>query len=58
MSVDDADVNAYCIISSERKSVQTPVIKKSSQPEWNMAAIFYRKQPTVKPVTFEVSLDR
>ena len=55
--VEYVDVNAYCIVSCERKKVQTSVVKKSSQPEWNTAAVFYRRTPTDKPVTLEVQHD-
>jgi len=47
------DVNTYCIIACERNKVQTS-IKKSSQPEWNTAVVFYRRAPKVKPITLEV----
>jgi len=49
------DVNSYCIIKCEGKSVKLSVVRNSSQPEWNTAAVFYRKSPADKPVTFEVS---
>jgi len=54
--VEHADVDAYCIVSCERTSVRTSVIKNTSNPEWNTAAVFYRKVPRSKPVKIEVTL--
>jgi Ca2+-dependent lipid-binding protein len=49
-----ADINPYCVIKCEGASVQTHVLKKTSAPEWNAAAVFYRKNPSKKPVIVQV----
>ena len=48
-------MDAYCIVSCERTSVRTSTVKNTSNPEWNTAAVFYRKAPRKKPLKFEVT---
>lgn len=49
-----AAVDAYCIMSCERTSVRTSVIKNTQNPEWNTSAVFYRRAPRQKPLKFEI----
>lgn len=47
------EVDAYCIIKCEGESVRTPIDKKTSNPEWNTTAIFYRTKPE-QPLVIEI----
>ncbi|XP_071534817.1 calpain-5-like isoform X6 [Panulirus ornatus] len=47
------EADAYCIIKCEGESVRTPIDKKTSNPEWNTTAIFYRTKPE-QPLVIEI----
>ncbi|XP_071534808.1 calpain-5-like isoform X5 [Panulirus ornatus] len=49
------EADAYCIIKCEGESVRTPIDKKTSNPEWNTTAIFYRTKPE-QPLVIEICL--
>ena len=43
------------VVKCEGETVKSHWLKNVSDPKWNFKAIFYRKQPALKPVTVEVS---
>jgi calpain-5 len=48
------DVDAFCEVSCEGEILKTSVEKKTSNPEWNFFAVFYRKDPLQKPIRVDV----
>lgn len=51
-----ADIDAYCVIKCEGEKVKSQIVSKTSKPEWNVSAIFYRKNPVGNPITVEVCI--
>ena len=49
------EINAYCVIKCGRKIVRTPISNKTTSPEWNTTALFYRRHPSKTPICVEVS---
>ena len=47
-------VNAFCTVNCDGGKATAPTRKQQSNPEWNWGALFYRKKPQTKPITFEV----
>jgi len=45
--------DTYCIIKCEGKSLKSSVVKDSTEPTWNLKAIFYRKDRS-QPIIIEV----
>jgi len=50
------DIEAYCEVSCEGETLRSTTTKKTANPEWNMFAIFYRRQPLKKPIRVDVRL--
>uniref|UniRef100_A0A0B7B7Z1 Calpain catalytic domain-containing protein n=1 Tax=Arion vulgaris TaxID=1028688 RepID=A0A0B7B7Z1_9EUPU len=44
----------YCIITCEGQKVTTSDCKSTTDPEWNVSALFYRKNPVKNPVTIQI----
>jgi calpain-5 len=51
----DADLDTYVFILNENKNVKGHTVKKSSHPEWNTSAIFYRYKPK-EPIIIQVKI--
>ncbi|KAI0237153.1 Calpain-5 [Lamellibrachia satsuma] len=47
-------IDTYVVVKCEGETVKSHWLKNVCDPKWNFKAIFYRKQPTVKPVTVEI----
>lgn len=47
-------MDGYVIVRCEGESVQCTPVKNTDSPQWDFKVIFYRKQPSVKPITIEV----
>jgi calpain-5 len=44
----------YCIISCERERITSSVVSDNLNPEWNVSAIYYRKNPVNKPIKINI----